>query len=448
MRTEIYENDDSRVPSVKFGTPVEDAFRRDFTINSLFFNIQTRSIEDLTGRGLQDLRDGLLQTPLPATQTFQDDPFRMLRAIRFASRLNFTVNEDICECLSQNAPFLSTKVENARIGGEVDLYLLECPLALELLVTHRLCFDVFKPKINRVNWQSALEIFKEFLAIKKEVEQDQETRLKHYYAAFLLPLYSLDNEEIFHVLLDSLNRPKRIASDSFKICKYAVEFGLMLHSEIDESALRERIGQCIYSMRDFWEVALQIALVASIASRKFSRDAHSFCEAISHRFHQLVHLIRNVWVLDNVWNRKILNGHDLKVALKIQDPKLMARAVLLEQRYNCLHAPSHPDDDKKRAVDFVTREFYAYVFLDEIVPQEIDVDVDSYCFYYNNSDDDASLSHFFQQNVERVFLVAVRSSRNGGEMKQKIISPKHLCFKNSSSWKGLNGFYCCLTSCL
>ena len=92
LRTEDYT--DSRIPQMKFGTAREDAFRRDFTINALFYNILTNKVEDLTGKGLEDLQKQLLQTPLPAIQTFADDPLRMLRAIRFATRLSFTLRSD------------------------------------------------------------------------------------------------------------------------------------------------------------------------------------------------------------------------------------------------------------------------------------------------------------------------------------------------------------------
>jgi tRNA nucleotidyltransferase (CCA-adding enzyme) len=84
-----------------FGTPLEDAERRDLTINALFYNLRTRQIEDCTGLGLADL--GLLpvpssspdsppiykrmiRTPLPPFKTFRDDPLRVVRAVRFAAR--------------------------------------------------------------------------------------------------------------------------------------------------------------------------------------------------------------------------------------------------------------------------------------------------------------------------------------------------------------------------
>jgi poly(A) polymerase len=77
-----------------FGTPEEDAFRRDFTINALFYDIGTFSIIDYAG-GLNDLRDGLLRCIGDPTERFQEDPVRMLRAVSMASRLGFMIDAPI-----------------------------------------------------------------------------------------------------------------------------------------------------------------------------------------------------------------------------------------------------------------------------------------------------------------------------------------------------------------
>ena len=88
LRAEDYAAD-SRVPQIAFGSPQQDAARRDLTINALFYNLRSGEVEDLTGRGLADLRAGLVRTPLPPRTTFLDDPLRVLRAIRFATRFHY-----------------------------------------------------------------------------------------------------------------------------------------------------------------------------------------------------------------------------------------------------------------------------------------------------------------------------------------------------------------------
>jgi tRNA nucleotidyltransferase/poly(A) polymerase len=75
-------------------SPKEDAERRDLTINSLFYNINTQSIEDYIG-GVKDLEQKLIRTPLDPEKTLCDDPLRMLRALRFLSRFKFTLDGGI-----------------------------------------------------------------------------------------------------------------------------------------------------------------------------------------------------------------------------------------------------------------------------------------------------------------------------------------------------------------
>lgn len=82
---------DSRKPEVRQGTLREDVFRRDFTINTLLENLRSGEILDLTGRARQDLQAGVVRTPLEPRATFFDDPLRMLRAVRFASRFDFEI---------------------------------------------------------------------------------------------------------------------------------------------------------------------------------------------------------------------------------------------------------------------------------------------------------------------------------------------------------------------
>ena len=94
LRAETYA-EDSRIPAIHFGTALEDARRRDFTINSMFYVLRDGRIEDLTEFGLADLRNRLIRTPLDPLVTFRDDPLRILRAIRFAARFKYDLSPEI-----------------------------------------------------------------------------------------------------------------------------------------------------------------------------------------------------------------------------------------------------------------------------------------------------------------------------------------------------------------
>ncbi|KAF4572560.1 CCA tRNA nucleotidyltransferase, mitochondrial [Pleurotus pulmonarius] len=126
LRSEEYTGD-SRIPNqVTFGTPLQDALRRDITINALFYNIHTRSVEDFTEKarpywGIHDLKHGIVRTPLPPRETFLDDPLRVIRCVRFASRFDFAMEPEletaVKDPLIQAA--LRTKVSRERVGEEL-----------------------------------------------------------------------------------------------------------------------------------------------------------------------------------------------------------------------------------------------------------------------------------------------------------------------------------------
>jgi poly(A) polymerase len=99
-----------------FGTPEEDAFRRDFTINALFYDIGTFSIIDYTG-GLEDLRNGLIRSIGEPAERFQEDPVRMLRAVAMAARLGFRIDPPIDEAIATHRDDI-TRAAPARLIEE------------------------------------------------------------------------------------------------------------------------------------------------------------------------------------------------------------------------------------------------------------------------------------------------------------------------------------------
>ncbi len=133
LRKEEYATD-SRVPTIIFGTPLEDAQRRDLTINALFYNVNDDKIEDLTQKGLEDIKNGLIRTPLDPLQTFLDDPLRVLRVFRFAARYGFTLDTVIMPAVhnTQVLDALQHKISKERIGKELEPA-LEHPNSVQFL---------------------------------------------------------------------------------------------------------------------------------------------------------------------------------------------------------------------------------------------------------------------------------------------------------------------------
>lgn len=121
LRAEAY-TADSRIPETTFAKPIEDASRRDITINTLFYNLHTQQVEDFTGQGLADLAAGVIRTPLEPVQTFLDDPLRVLRAIRFGCDFGYTLDKKLSEavlCHAEIKDAMTRKVSRERIGIEV-----------------------------------------------------------------------------------------------------------------------------------------------------------------------------------------------------------------------------------------------------------------------------------------------------------------------------------------
>ncbi|MEO8933555.1 MAG: HD domain-containing protein [Xanthomarina sp.] len=102
-RKESY-NEDSRNPIVEHGTLQDDQDRRDFTMNALAIDLSEDKFGELLDpfNGIQDLKEALIRTPLNPDITYSDDPLRMMRAIRFASQLNFTIEEESLKAISKN----------------------------------------------------------------------------------------------------------------------------------------------------------------------------------------------------------------------------------------------------------------------------------------------------------------------------------------------------------
>ena len=123
-RKESY-NEDSRNPIVEDGTLEEDQNRRDFTINALAICLNSKRFGELIDPfgGIQDIENKILRTPLEPGITFSDDPLRMMRAIRFATQLGFTIEAKTLEAITLNKKRIHI-ISKERIGEELNKIIL------------------------------------------------------------------------------------------------------------------------------------------------------------------------------------------------------------------------------------------------------------------------------------------------------------------------------------
>jgi poly(A) polymerase len=133
-RVESYAPGSRKPDSVEPGTLADDARRRDFTINTLLENLHTGEVSDPLGRALADIEAKALRTPTDPLLTFQDDPLRMLRAVRFAARFGFAIEPFTWKAVRQSVPRLGI-ISQERIRDEFSKTLLtsRAPLGLNLL---------------------------------------------------------------------------------------------------------------------------------------------------------------------------------------------------------------------------------------------------------------------------------------------------------------------------
>lgn len=144
-RKESYRSD-SRKPTVEDGSLQDDQNRRDFTINALAISLHKDNFGELIDPfgGLEDLEKKIIRTPLEPAKTYSDDPLRMMRAIRFASQLDFKIERESLESIAENAHRLQI-ISNERIMDEFNKIVMSTTPSrgIKLLNSTRLLSEFF-----------------------------------------------------------------------------------------------------------------------------------------------------------------------------------------------------------------------------------------------------------------------------------------------------------------
>nr|XP_043617412.1 tRNA nucleotidyltransferase cca2 isoform X2 [Erigeron canadensis]XP_043617413.1 tRNA nucleotidyltransferase cca2 isoform X2 [Erigeron canadensis] len=391
LRSEDYA-ENSRIPTMQFGTAEQDAFRRDLTINSLFYNINTCSVEDLTGRGLDDLRSGKVVTPLPPKETFLDDPLRVLRAIRFSARFEFEMAEELKLAAADNEvkSAIADKISRERIGHEVDLMVSgnQPVKAMAHISELGLLWVVFTPPPNcepiisddhdkvcagfmDVAWRHMLEVGCTF--------SDEQRRL-YLYASLFLPLRKTvytDNKKkkvpvVNYIFRNSLKLKASDADDVMRLHNAVEKFLSLIPfvmssqdlqiSELDwekeiidvppSLKLRILLGLLVKEIKDFWRAALMLSTLLY----KDSSSVEVIVGELEKRrevFKEVEHEILKLG-LDNVWEVKpLINGKDIIRLLELQK----GGPVVSEWQRKLLQWQlAYPSGSVDECVDWMTRQ--------------------------------------------------------------------------------------------
>ena len=141
----------SRKPDVEKGSLEDDQMRRDFTVNAMALSLQKESFGELVDpfNGLLDLENKILRTPLEPAITYSDDPLRMMRAIRFAAQLNFSIEEKSLQAIKENAARLEiVSVERTMVEFNKILLSKKPSVGLKLLFDTDLLHQFFPEMVK------------------------------------------------------------------------------------------------------------------------------------------------------------------------------------------------------------------------------------------------------------------------------------------------------------
>ena len=198
-RKESYSHD-SRKPHVEDGTLEDDQNRRDFTINALAICLNKERFGELVDPfgGVMDMEDRIMATPLDPDITFSDDPLRMLRCVRFATQLNFEIEDETREALERNSKRLKI-ISGERIADEMNkimlsphpsigfYYLRESGL-LQIILPELTALDIVETRNGRAhknNYNHTLEVLENVCKAQENKDLDKDHKLWLRWAALL-----------------------------------------------------------------------------------------------------------------------------------------------------------------------------------------------------------------------------------------------------------------------
>lgn len=318
LRKETY-NENSRNPQMEFGTAEEDALRRDATVNAMFYNLHTMEIEDFTGRGFEDMAAKIIRTPLEPYQTFIDDPLRVLRLIRFASRLEYTIEPETETAMGNKdiQKALRVKIKRERIGDELEK-MLKGPdphRALRLIDKFGLYETIFTDPTRDFEYQPETKYFAPAYDFANEVVQNTsqfippvipQTLIRNsderYFAwicAAVMPWADAPKvphkkraKNPFHaaylVAQEGFKAPNRVSEvivasmeNSEDIMKLVEQcWKEISHSKTEpnlqkDASARDTLGMAIRRWGSTWRMQLFFSLVYEIALGRVSRDCKS-----------------------------------------------------------------------------------------------------------------------------------------------------------------------------
>jgi len=232
-----------------YGTLEDDAWRRDFTINALYYNIYDFSIVDYTD-GLKDIENKTIRIIGDAAERLQEDPVRMLRAVRFAAKLNFKIEPSLSTSIRENIHLLDG-VPSARLFEEVLKLLLHghALASYELLKEYDLLKHLFSQTASSLDEQGDRFVTQALINTDLRIKQKKPIAPAFLYAALLWPAVRQQMLELKNEGLSLLE-------------VYQIAGQTVLEKQLSQILIPKRFG---IPMREIW------TMQARLASRKGKR---------------------------------------------------------------------------------------------------------------------------------------------------------------------------------
>ncbi|KAF2199538.1 poly A polymerase C-terminal region-like protein [Delitschia confertaspora ATCC 74209] len=352
LRKETY-SEDSRNPQMEFGTPEEDAMRRDATVNAMFYNLNTCQIEDFTGRGFDDMKLKIIRTPLEPYQTFKDDPLRVLRLIRFASRLGYKIDPEAEKAMEHPdiKEALKLKISRERVGIETEK-MLKGPdphMALSLIDRIGLYETVFTDPTRDIDYspdikhlKTAYDLVTKLASVSKETSplaeipkalmRDSEENYLAWICAAMMPwadapmpsppkptarpqyiaqLVAREGIKAPNKVSDVIAASLRFAEEIRTVkdaCYERIKYPHRKNTR-EEAIARDTLGMAIRRWGSTWRTQVLFSLLHEICLGQISRDTtlNSYSTFLSH--------LTSLDILEAYNFKPLLTGKELAKAL-------------------------------------------------------------------------------------------------------------------------------------
>ena len=351
LRKEVYA-EDSRNPQMEFGTPEEDALRRDATINALFYNLQTETVEDFTGKGLDDMQSKIIRTPLAPYQTFKDDPLRILRLIRFASRLDYEIEPESMEAMRDKTihEALRAKISRERVGIEVDK-MLNGPdpyKAVTLMYDLDLHSTVFADPASKkqVDFSKLPTVYDRLhiLTSKPRSLSDQlnlqaDPALPWYLAAYTP--WKTSEAAVLDACKEGIKASRKMMKVIGDSVRHLDAVSEILRDVGKATCSRSRLGMFVRSLGRTWRSHIVYAMLCEITEQPF--------EQIIHKYQALLDVIQEQGLLCAAETVPILKGNKIQEAMGVAGGPWLTRAtnMVVEWQFD------NPDGSKEAALEMI-----------------------------------------------------------------------------------------------